>query len=219
MKHIQKELQKFQTNPPEKCEGGPVNEFDLFKWELKITGPDDSPYEGGKFTIKVEFPPDYPFKPPKCTMATKIYHPNIDSNTGYICLDIFMIGLALLIVRTDNLMTKHSKEMLNDYYALNEIKYRIEEYSLIKDEQINYIKLWDEYFIYGVAFGVPIPIVKKLRSSLKEDEDLRYLAKCEGLYYISKEYLEVMWEMDLNKAKRRKKMKSFFRQEFKENKE
>ena len=65
MKHIQKELQKFQTNPPENCEGGPVSEFDLFKWELKITGPDDSPYEGGKFTIKVEFPPDYPFKPPK----------------------------------------------------------------------------------------------------------------------------------------------------------
>src|SRR5699024_498446 len=69
----------------------------------------------------------------------------------YICLDIFMIGMALLIVRTDNLMTKHSKEALNDYYALQEIKYKISEYSLIKDEQINYIKLWDEYLIYAVA--------------------------------------------------------------------
>ena len=136
----------------------------------------------------------------------------------YICLDLFMISMSILIVRTDNLMTKHSKEILNDYYALNEIKYRIEEYSLIKDEQINYIKLWDEYLIYAVAFGIPIPIVKKLRSSYKEDEDLKYLAKCEGLYYISKAYLEVMWEMDFEKSKRKKAVKNFFKQNFSNNK-
>lgn len=125
----------------------------------------------------------------------------------YICLDIFMIGMALLIVKTDNLMTKHNKEILNDYYALNEIKYRIEEYSLIKDEQINYMKLWDDYLIYAVAFGIPVPIVKKLRNTHKEDEDLRYLSKCEGLYYISKAYLEVMWEMEFKKAKEPKILK------------
>ena len=120
----------------------------------------------------------------------------------YICLDIFMIGIAVLIVKTDNLMTKHSIEILNDYYALNEIKYRIQEYSLIKDEQINYIKLWDEYLIYAVAFGIPIPIVNKLTTQYKEDEDLRYLLKCENLYYISKAYLEVMWEMEFKKTKK-----------------
>ena len=116
MKHIQKELQKFQTNPPENCEGGPVSEFDLFKWELKLTGPDDSPYEGGTFTLKVEFPPDYPFKPPKCTMATKIYHPNIDSNTGYICLDILKdewspkLNLNEVVKEISNLMAQPNSE-------------------------------------------------------------------------------------------------------------
>ena len=118
----------------------------------------------------------------------------------YICLDIFMIGMSILIVRTDNLMTKHNKEILNDYYALNEIKYRIEEYSLIKDEQINYMKIWDEYLIYAVAFGIPIPIVNKLNSSYKEDEDISYLLKCENLYYICKAYLEVMWDMNFKKG-------------------
>lgn len=118
----------------------------------------------------------------------------------YICLDIFMMGMAILIVKTDNLMTKHSSEILNDYYALNEIKYRIEEYSLIKDEQINYIKLWDEYLIYAVAFGIPIPIVNKLQSSHKENEDIAYLLKCESLYYICKAYFEVMWDMNFKKG-------------------
>lgn len=119
----------------------------------------------------------------------------------YICLDIFMIGMALLIVRTDNLMTKHSKQALNDYYALQEIKYKIEEYSLIKDEQINYIKLWDEYLIYAVAFGIPIQIVNKLKETYQEDEDIEYLAKCENLYYICKAYLEVMWDMEFKERK------------------
>lgn len=113
----------------------------------------------------------------------------------YICLDIFMIGMTILIVKTDNLMTKHNLEVLNDYYALREIKYKIKEYSLIQDEQINYIKLWEEYLIYAVAFGIPVPIVNKLKETHQEDEELKYLVKCENLYYICKAYLEVMWDM------------------------
>lgn len=119
----------------------------------------------------------------------------------YICLDIFMIGIAILIVKTDNLMTKHSKRALNDYYALQEIKYKIEEFSLIKDEQINYIKLWDEYLVYAVAFGIPIQIVNKLKETYQEDEDIQYLLKCENLYYICKAYLEVMWDMEFKERK------------------
>ena len=128
----------------------------------------------------------------------------------YICLDIFMIGMSILIVRTDNLMTKNSKEALNDYYALQEIKYKISEYSLIKEEQINYMKLWDEYLIYAVAFGIPIQIVNKLKETHKEDEDIKYLLKSENLYYICKAYLEVMWDMEFKERKNIFSVKKIF---------
>lgn len=44
-----------------------------------ITGPPDTPYEGGKFAISIELPDKYPFKPPKMAFETKIWHPNVSS--------------------------------------------------------------------------------------------------------------------------------------------
>lgn len=81
------------------------------------TGPKDTPYEGGYFVVDIELgewwvwvvrvvfattlflsnqrPPSlptpddqYPFVPPKMKFATKVWHPNISSASGAICLDI-----------------------------------------------------------------------------------------------------------------------------------
>uniref|UniRef100_A0A1B6E9Y1 E2 ubiquitin-conjugating enzyme n=1 Tax=Clastoptera arizonana TaxID=38151 RepID=A0A1B6E9Y1_9HEMI len=58
--------------------------------ELKgeITGPPETPYEGGNFVLEIKIPETYPFNPPKVRFITKIWHPNISSVTGAICLDI-----------------------------------------------------------------------------------------------------------------------------------
>lgn len=58
--------------------------------ELKgeIAGPPDTPYEGGNFILEIKIPETYPFNPPKVKFLTKIWHPNISSVTGAICLDI-----------------------------------------------------------------------------------------------------------------------------------
>jgi len=58
--------------------------------ELKgeIGGPPDTPYEGGTFNLEIKIPETYPFNPPKVKFLTKIWHPNISSVTGAICLDI-----------------------------------------------------------------------------------------------------------------------------------
>ncbi|XP_003963782.1 ubiquitin-conjugating enzyme E2 D2 [Takifugu rubripes] len=85
-KRIEKELRDFWRDPPSSCSAGP-QENDMFHWKATITGPMDSPYQGGIFSLGVYFPTDYPFKPPKVAFTTRIYHPNINSN-GNICLDI-----------------------------------------------------------------------------------------------------------------------------------
>lgn len=53
-----------------------------------VTGPPDTPYEGGRFYLEMTIAKEYPFAPPKVKFITRIWHPNISSATGAICLDI-----------------------------------------------------------------------------------------------------------------------------------
>lgn len=62
------------------------NSFLKLRGEIK--GPPDTPFDGGKYILDITIPETYPFNPPKVTFRTKIWHPNISSVTGAICLDI-----------------------------------------------------------------------------------------------------------------------------------
>ncbi|CAI9113165.1 OLC1v1013716C2 [Oldenlandia corymbosa var. corymbosa] len=53
-----------------------------------IPGPLGTPYEGGTFKIDIILTDGYPFEPPKMKFVTKVWHPNISSQSGAICLDI-----------------------------------------------------------------------------------------------------------------------------------
>ncbi|PVF92162.1 hypothetical protein CPB86DRAFT_791436, partial [Serendipita vermifera] len=53
-----------------------------------FTGPPDTPYEGGTYEVDITIPQTYPFSPPKMKFLTKLYHPNVSSASGAICLDI-----------------------------------------------------------------------------------------------------------------------------------
>ena len=51
-----------------------------------ITGPEGTPFHGGKFHMKLVLSADYPSSPPRGYFLTKIYHPNVASN-GDICVN------------------------------------------------------------------------------------------------------------------------------------
>ena len=57
----------------------------LANWNATINGPQDSPYEGGKFVVNIDYSDNYPFKAPKVLFKTKIFHPNVKQETGEIC--------------------------------------------------------------------------------------------------------------------------------------
>jgi len=86
-KRLEKELDHLRQNPLDGCSANPRDE-NLFEWTGTIQGPQASPYAGGAFKLVIRFPEDYPLKPPIVTFATKIYHPNIDSGSGFVGLNI-----------------------------------------------------------------------------------------------------------------------------------
>ena len=55
---------------------------------LMMPGPKDTPYDGGLYQIDIQLDDQYPFAPPKMRFITKVWHPNVSSQTGAICLDI-----------------------------------------------------------------------------------------------------------------------------------
>jgi ubiquitin-conjugating enzyme E2 N len=83
---IIKETKKLEIDPIVGIYAIPVPENPRY-FNVSISGPKDSPYEGGLFKLQLYLPEEYPMVPPKCLFMTKIYHPNIDF-LGRICLDI-----------------------------------------------------------------------------------------------------------------------------------
>ena len=142
---IKKEYQDLQKEKNSNVKVKLVDN-DIRHWKGRIKGPIDTCYQGGIFDVDIIIPDDYPFKPPKMKFDTKIWHPNISSVTGAICLDILknewtpaltirtaLISLQALMcepVPNDPQDAVVAKQYMSDIKLFNQTaKHWVEEYA------------------------------------------------------------------------------------------
>mmetsp|Transcript_99539 Transcript_99539/g.252943 ORF Transcript_99539/g.252943 Transcript_99539/m.252943 type:complete len:204 (+) Transcript_99539:97-708(+) len=88
LKRLEKELQDIRALSKDSTVTADSVGGDLTHWKGHMAGPDGTPYAGGAFSVDIQIPADYPYNPPKMKFDTKIWHPNVSSQTGAICLDV-----------------------------------------------------------------------------------------------------------------------------------
>ncbi|KAK5945375.1 Ubiquitin-conjugating enzyme E2 1 [Knufia obscura] len=90
-RRIAKELADIRADTLSKIQAETVGDS-LTNLKGSFPGPPGTPYEGGTYDVAITIPNEYPFKPPVMKFTTKIWHPNVSSQTGAICLDTLTTG-------------------------------------------------------------------------------------------------------------------------------
>lgn len=83
---IKKELKEVGKDDSSGVHAKPVTEGNNRHLKGSVRGPEGSVYDGGIFYVDIILPKQYPFEPPKMKFTTKVWHPNVSSQTGAICL-------------------------------------------------------------------------------------------------------------------------------------
>lgn len=79
-RRVTKELTDIKNDPVSQIKVEPVGDS-LSKLVGQFGGPPGTPYEGGTFDVDILIPNEYPFKPPVMKFVTKLWHPNVSSQT------------------------------------------------------------------------------------------------------------------------------------------
>ena len=124
-------------------------EDDIHQLQGEIEGPVDTPYYGGKFKLDIRLPREYPLKPPIIRFKTKVWHPNISSATGAICLDVLWPSkwtvtqtLKTALISIQGLLTQPEPDSPQDAVVADQF---IEDYEMF----VNTAKLWTHHFAGG----------------------------------------------------------------------
>ena len=71
-----------------------IEDSDYTKWKITMKAPEDSDYNGAKYTLIAEFPLEYPLNNPTFTFTSKFYHCNVDDD-GHLKVNWLMKGMKI----------------------------------------------------------------------------------------------------------------------------
>lgn len=81
-RRIAKEIADIHSDTLSHISANPTgNGDDLTHLKGSFKGPPGTPYEGGTYMIDIRIPGEYPFRPPIMKFDTKVWHPNVSSQT------------------------------------------------------------------------------------------------------------------------------------------
>ncbi|KAF2809049.1 putative ubiquitin conjugating enzyme [Mytilinidion resinicola] len=107
-KRLLKELQDYQRDPNDAlAELGPVSDDELMHWTAVMKGVNGSPYEGGRWKLDIRVPSNYPLAPPEIKFINRICHPNVNFQTGEICLDLLKNNWSAIYTLSATLTAVH----------------------------------------------------------------------------------------------------------------
>ncbi|CAF2102294.1 unnamed protein product [Rotaria magnacalcarata] len=92
-RRLQQDFHHLMKNKVDGIDASPSAD-NIFLWNAIICGPEESIYETGTFQLQLTFPDDYPLRPPQVRFITKVFHPNVWWEDGFICVDILKDGWA-----------------------------------------------------------------------------------------------------------------------------
>ncbi|DAZ93826.1 TPA: hypothetical protein N0F65_009334 [Lagenidium giganteum] len=145
-----------------------------------IYGPPGTPYAGGIFHLEITIPSKYPFEPPKIRFDTKVWHPNVSSQTGAICLDILKDQWSpALTIKTALLSIQAllSAAEPSDPQDAEVAKMYMDHYPRF----VSTAQFWTETYAKERKDGVNDEAVQRLTDmGFAEDQARRALAECKG---------------------------------------
>ncbi|WFD19530.1 E2 ubiquitin-conjugating enzyme [Malassezia caprae] len=95
-KRIVKETERLITDPAPGIVAHP-HEDNLRYFDVVMSGPAQSPFEGGSFKLELFLPEDYPMAPPRVRFLTRIYHPNIDKWSPALQVRTVLLSIQALL--------------------------------------------------------------------------------------------------------------------------
>jgi hypothetical protein len=80
-KRIMRELEAMNKDRSSNMHAELIDGSNIMHLRGWFPGPPETPYEGGTYYVDIQLPDNYPFVPPKMKFETRMWHPNISSQT------------------------------------------------------------------------------------------------------------------------------------------